>query len=334
MVREADNIEIKQNKERWSCGSEAEGSAERMVHRLLIAYTQSRARCARAFSVFVARDTHQNSFVQALLCLVCSASTMSARPRKRPKLTTATHHNSIKSTGGFYHDRIPLEDDFEVFNVCTVSSGPNHIPIETSKSFLPSTWTYGSSWAPDDDLEYALDPDDEWYDEVLEADVMDEVIMPKTKKKRSEASVCTLLVVTRTFLKILKARPHVYWLNNSRDLYLDEILRHEGRGDFISDAHCPDCLSRGSKTPEKPEFRCRDCFLPDLTCRTCFIRRHRLNPFHAVEVSMPSCLSTQCCDIFCEALGWEVVLQDHAEGNRPCHSSEPHQHEVPNTSSL
>lgn len=128
---------------------------------------------------------------------------MSARPLKRLKLAAAPHHNVVKSAGGSYHDRIPLDDDFEVLKARTVSSGPNNIPIETTKSIRSSTWTFGSSWAPDDDLEYSLDPDDGWYDEVLEADVGDvlgDVIVPKKKKKRSEASVCILLVATRIFL--------------------------------------------------------------------------------------------------------------------------------------
>ena len=34
-----------------------------------------------------------------------------------------------------------------------------------------------------------------------------------------------------------------------------------------------------------PEYRCRDCFLPDLVCRGCCIRQHRVHCFHSVEVS-------------------------------------------------
>lgn len=266
---------------------------------MLIERAQSRARRATR-----TREVHR-AIGDTAFCL----EVMSARPLKRLKLAAAPHHNIVRSTGGSYHDRIPLDDDFEVVKARTVSSGPNNIPIETTGSIFPSTWTFGNNWAPDDDLEYSLDPDDGWYDEVLEADVgdvMEEV--PKKKKKRSEASVCVFFVVPCYFLTYSKARPHVHWLNNSRDLYLDEILRYEGRGDFISDERCPDCLSRGVGTPGKPEFRCGDCFLPDLTCRTCFIRRHRLNPFHAVEVSPPSSYNALCSNVFYAALGWDLVL--------------------------
>lgn len=128
---------------------------------------------------------------------------MSTRPYKRPRTAAAPHHNTIKNTGGSYHDRIPLEDDFEVLKARTVTSGPNNIPIEAVQLIPSSTWTFGSSWAPDDDLEYSLDPDDGWYDEVLEADVgdvMEEAMAPRKKKKRSEASVCIFLVVAHTSL--------------------------------------------------------------------------------------------------------------------------------------
>ena len=74
-------------------------------------------------------------------------------------------------------------------------------------------------------------------------------------------------------------------MENARDLYLDEVVRSEGRGDFARDDRCPDCLSRGVKDINRAEYRCRDCFLPDLTCSACLIRRHRLNPFHNVDVS-------------------------------------------------
>ncbi len=109
-----------------------------------------------------------------------------------------------KSFGGSYHDRIPLENDFEVIKARTASSGPNRMPIETATTILPSTWTFGSSWAPEDDPEYALDPDGEWYDEVLEADVGDvleeaEVEEPKKKKKRSEVSVSDFLLHSMSF---------------------------------------------------------------------------------------------------------------------------------------
>ena len=94
----------------------------------------------------------------------------------------------LPKTGRVYRDRIPLEEDFEVVRVQTVSrSGPNHITVETGRTSLPSPWTIGSSWAPEDNLEFSLDPDDGWYNEALEADIVDtedkDVVIHEKKKK-------------------------------------------------------------------------------------------------------------------------------------------------------
>lgn len=75
------------------------------------------------------------------------------------------------------------------------------------------------------------------------------------------------------------------WKEKYREVYLNEFLRWEGRGDALNIKHCPDCVARGVEEPATPEYRCRDCFLPDLVCRGCCIRRHRVHCFHSVEVS-------------------------------------------------
>ena len=120
---------------------------------------------------------------------------MSGRPTKKRKTGTGRIYRT--QTGHVYHDRIPIENDFEVVQARTAScSGPNNLLVETERfSFAPS-WNIGASWAPEDNLEFSLDPDDGWYDEVLEAEVADtmkETIVPgKKKKKRSQISVCAM----------------------------------------------------------------------------------------------------------------------------------------------
>ena len=70
------------------------------------------------------------------------------------------------------------------------------------------TWNVGKSWAPPDDPQLALDTDDSWYEEEMEAEIgevmggmdagMDALsLKPGTtkKKKRSEASVSRLHLV-------------------------------------------------------------------------------------------------------------------------------------------
>lgn len=80
-------------------------------------------------------------------------------------------------------------------------------------------------------------------------------------------------------------RPHVVWKEQYRQSYLEEECRWEGRGDFMHSTACPDCMARRLVQPNKAEYRCRDCLLPDLLCQACCVKRHRLHPFHRIQVS-------------------------------------------------
>ena len=96
--------------------------------------------------------------------------------------------------GGSYSDRVPIEDDYETVQAHTASrTAFNHTAaIEIENFFVPSPWTVGDSWAPEDNDDFSLDPSDEWYDEALEAevgDVMEDMALPKPKRKRHQASV-------------------------------------------------------------------------------------------------------------------------------------------------
>jgi len=46
--------------------------------------------------------------------------------------------------------------------------------------------------------------------------------------------------------------PLLTWIDSDRDLYLQELLRHDGRGDYLYDVVCRNCQSN------TPGFRCRD----------------------------------------------------------------------------
>ena len=76
------------------------------------------------------------------------------------------------------------------------------------------------------------------------------------------------------------------WKENHRSAFLNEMIRTAGRGDFRKDSHCPDCISRDVDPPGQPVYRCKECFIPDLACKSCCIRRHENLPFHRVEVSI------------------------------------------------
>lgn len=94
--------------------------------------------------------------------------------------------------GGSYHDRIPLENDFEVVQARTVSLTSRKAAINLDVSSMPSPWTVGSSWAPEDNFEFSLDPDDGWYDEAVEInieDLIEQVAAVKPKKQKTHVSV-------------------------------------------------------------------------------------------------------------------------------------------------
>lgn len=78
-------------------------------------------------------------------------------------------------------------------------------------------------------------------------------------------------------------RPHVVWKELHRQTYLDEMIRWSGRADFRTAKECPDCATRHQVGV--PEFRCQECFLADLVCAGCCLRRHRTQPLHWIEVS-------------------------------------------------
>ncbi|KAJ6619067.1 hypothetical protein B0H10DRAFT_1947080 [Mycena sp. CBHHK59/15] len=68
------------------------------------------------------------------------------------------------------------------------------------------------------------------------------------------------------------------WAQDNLELFLQEILRWEGRGDHRSYSACPSCRV------DKAEFRCNGCLGGgEMLCRSCLLERHKQNPFHRVE---------------------------------------------------
>lgn len=65
-----------------------------------------------------------------------------------------------------------------------------------------------------------------------------------------------------------------------RDLYLDELIRRQGRGDFTA-ALCAYCQS---ENPGQAVFRCSDCSPGPLCCDKCLCERHLLLPYHRIKV--------------------------------------------------
>lgn len=116
------------------------------------------------------------------------------------------------NTGAVYHDRIPMEDDYETVQAHTASrTAFNHTAaLDLGDYSVPSPWTVGTSWAPEERDDFCLDPNEEWYDETVEAeigDVMEKMEAPKAKlKKRSQASVCLYHLTMLRFLTYFLAQ--------------------------------------------------------------------------------------------------------------------------------
>src|SRR5258705_9866491 len=98
---------------------------------------------------------------------------MSSRPPKRARL----------NAGNIYRDQVPVLDDFDAIHTwegCLRRMG-NGVLTLTSQDvqFTSDSWKETPSWVPIDDPEYGLDPDGDWYDEVVEMPIMpDEPVGP------------------------------------------------------------------------------------------------------------------------------------------------------------
>ncbi|KAH6890716.1 hypothetical protein BKA70DRAFT_1120446 [Coprinopsis sp. MPI-PUGE-AT-0042] len=64
------------------------------------------------------------------------------------------------------------------------------------------------------------------------------------------------------------------------DLTISEILRHEAPG--LDNG--PSCSMGCSVLGEKGAFRCRDCFVNPVYCRSCMVVSHQQNPLHWIEM--------------------------------------------------
>ncbi|KAL0567874.1 hypothetical protein V5O48_014128 [Marasmius crinis-equi] len=170
-----------------------------------------------------------------------------------------------------------------------------------------NAWEPERQWKPIDNHSFALDSDGGMYDMELnrepyegQHESIENPENPAKKKKRSKRS----------------RRPGIWWLERYRAKYLDEMIRNDGRGDFTQPA-CVDCLARGQQTPGAGTFRCKECFLADLTCKECCVRRHRANPLHRIERWSNSSKCFQPSTL--QSLGLIIRLNHHFN---PCPS--PH----------
>jgi len=89
-----------------------------------------------------------------------------------------------------YHDTVPHDDGYRtVFEKPLGNPHPSSLTTRTEAD----TWATTTSWAPPNDLLFALDPNGELYDTAVDADVMEEIVMEGDKSaKKSKVSVSYL----------------------------------------------------------------------------------------------------------------------------------------------
>lgn len=117
-----------------------------------------------------------------------------------------------------------------------------------------------------------------------------------TKRIRKLWSVRRLLILRLYVLFNEKQEfPILPWKFRWRELFLQEMLRLDGRAEALKLTHCPSCNAEGF-----PAYRCEDCRGADF-CKDCMLRWHRYAPLHNMEVRRVGCyaewLLKHVCDV-------------------------------------
>jgi len=140
-------------------------------------------RCSRCFQCRQRRAVQQSTEIDFPRFM---ADTNTQRASKRQQTSHSTAH----------HDPIPIDEDDVYRQVFHREGrlrrvGNDVVTATTSRDLVQSTdhrWTSMASWAPPDDLNYALETDGLGYENAVEADVMEEPVIPK-KYTKSRVSV-------------------------------------------------------------------------------------------------------------------------------------------------
>ncbi|PPQ90623.1 hypothetical protein CVT25_006595 [Psilocybe cyanescens] len=80
---------------------------------------------------------------------------------------------------GAYHDSVQILNDFDIIHssegtLQNVGGTTRAARIDHSPERVAGAWEQVTSWSPPDDENFALNADEEWYNETVEAEVMEE----------------------------------------------------------------------------------------------------------------------------------------------------------------
>ncbi|PPR04510.1 hypothetical protein CVT24_013116 [Panaeolus cyanescens] len=202
--------------------------------------------------------------------------------------------NSQRNGRVYFTDLDHVDEDHSAVDVCEAlpaRQGQRKGVMSTSVGEMEvdkAKWTHAKSWEPEDSAEYALDPVGGYlYDQTVGGDLMDDEDDGRTESNDGKTETATEAATaakkkTKKPRSKVSRRPHVVWKENYRSTYLDELCRHAGRGDFRKIEKCSECTQRREEAGDAI-YRCKCCFLGDLVCKDCCVRRHKRLPFHLIE---------------------------------------------------
>ena len=128
------------------------------------------------------------------------------------------------------------------------------------------------------DLSFADDLDYGQVDDLA----MDPASIQHPKQKRKQKNTTSVSLPLSLYLQIVTEKKKMKlteWLE-VRQEFLDELLRHDGHGDFHGRGPCTSCMISDG------EYKCSDCYTGCLLrCRDCMVNSYRDHPLHRVEVS-------------------------------------------------
>jgi hypothetical protein len=104
---------------------------------------------------------------------------------------------------------------------------------------------------------------------------------PKRKRNNNNRVSVSVPTITTSLTDSSSFRKSklLEWLS-FRDTTLDEILRHDGLGDYLGQPLCCACNIQPGL------FKCKDCSGGGrLRCQTCVVKVHQDTPLHQIEVS-------------------------------------------------
>jgi len=119
-------------------------------------------------------------------------------------------------------------------------------------------------------------------DQAFQPSFIDIQTEPKPKRKKDNTTrVCDSIptIISEYNGYSTSKSKLLEWLS-LRDATLDEVLRHDGLGDYLGQPRCFAC------NIEPGIFKCKDCSGGGrLRCQTCVVKAHQDIPLHRIEVS-------------------------------------------------